>query len=297
MRAYKPKKKIAFEHFPTKIKQSTISYFAQREREMWLFNRKGASGFSASSTAEEVTEGIDGTGLTAIVTGGSSGIGTETARVLALRGVHVVMGVRNMTAGREVKEAMVKGNPTAKIDAMELDLSSIASVRKFAEEFNSSGLPLSILMSHGNTIHAFQRQHRTTICNKPPRYNGLSAYGQSKLANILHANELSRRLKENGAEITANSVHPGAVATDLFRHHSFVSGLIGLLGKYMIKNVQQGAATTCYVALHPQVKGVSGHYFSDSNKVEASPQANDSELAKKLWNFSLNMIDGCTPVS
>ena len=81
-----------------------------------------------------------------VFAGGSSGIGTETARVLALRGVHVVMGVRNMTAGREVKEAMVKGNPTAKIDAMELDLSSMASVRKFAEEFNSSGLPLSILM-------------------------------------------------------------------------------------------------------------------------------------------------------
>lgn len=81
-----------------------------------------------------------------VFAGGSSGIGTETARVLALRGVHVVMGVRNMTAGREVREAMVKVNPTAKIDAMELDLSSIASVRKFAEEFNSSGLPLSILM-------------------------------------------------------------------------------------------------------------------------------------------------------
>ena len=67
------KKKIAFEHFPTKIKHNTISYFAEREREreieMWLFNRKGPSGFSASTTAEEVTEGIDGTGLTAIVTG------------------------------------------------------------------------------------------------------------------------------------------------------------------------------------------------------------------------------------
>ncbi|KAK4571556.1 hypothetical protein RGQ29_030114 [Quercus rubra] len=230
---------------------------------MWLFNRKGPSGFSASTTAEEVTEGIDGTGLTAIVTGGSSGIGTETARVLALRGVHVVMGVRNMTAGREVKEAMVKGNPTAKIDAMELDLSSMASVRKFAEEFNSSGLPLSILINNagvmatpfmlskdnielqfatnhlalesgreGRIVNVSSRRHQFSYregirfdkINYPSGYNGLSAYGQSKLANILHANELSRRLKENGAEITANSVHPGAVATDLFHHQSFVSG-------------------------------------------------------------------------
>ena len=56
------------------------------------------------------------------------------------------MGVRNMAAGKEVKEAIVKEIPAAKIDAMELDLSSMASVRKFAAEFSSSHLPLNLLM-------------------------------------------------------------------------------------------------------------------------------------------------------
>lgn len=79
-------------------------------------------------------------------TGASSGIGTETSRVLALRGVHVIMAVRNMVAGKVAKEAIVKEIPTAKVDAMELDLSSMASVKKFASDFNSSGLPLNILM-------------------------------------------------------------------------------------------------------------------------------------------------------
>ncbi|XWS37861.1 hypothetical protein CRYUN_Cryun19dG0081700 [Craigia yunnanensis] len=313
---------------------------------MWLFSRKGASGFSASSTADEVTEGIDGTGLTAIVTGASSGIGTEAARVLALRGVHVVMGVRNMTAGREVKETIVKQNPKAKIDAMELDLSSMESVRTFAADFKSSGLPLNILINNagimatpfvlskdgielqfatnhighflltnllletmkktaqgskteGRIVNVSSRSHKFSYpegirfnkINDQSGYNSVSAYGQSKLANVLHANELARRLKEDQAAIAANSLHPGAIATNLFRHHSLIGGLLCLLGKYVIKNVEQGAATTCYVALHPQVKGKTGLYFADSNVAETSVQAKDCELARKLWDFSLSLVN------
>jgi len=52
----------------------------------------------------------------------------------------------------------------------------------------------------------------------------------------------------------------------------------------------QGAATTCYVALHPQVKGISGNYFSDSNVAKPTTQGTDADLAKKLWDFSLNLI-------
>lgn len=56
------------------------------------------------------------------------------------------MAVRNVESGKNVRETILKEIPTAKIDVMELDLSSMASVRKFAEDFNSSGLPLNILM-------------------------------------------------------------------------------------------------------------------------------------------------------
>lgn len=66
--------------------------------------------------------------------------------MLALRGVDVIMAVRNLEAGRNVKEAIVKEIPTAKIDVMELDLSSMVSVRKFASDYNSSDLPLNLLM-------------------------------------------------------------------------------------------------------------------------------------------------------
>ncbi|XP_026409141.1 short-chain dehydrogenase TIC 32, chloroplastic-like [Papaver somniferum] len=312
---------------------------------MWLFRRKGPSGFGYSNTTEDVTHGIDGTGLTAIVTGASSGIGSETARVLAMRGVHVVMGVRNMAAGKDVKETILKESSSAKVDVMELDLSSIASVRKFASEFKSSDLPLNLLinnagvmacpfmLSHDNIEMQFATNHlghflltellldtmkstaqessvegrivnvsseghrfaykegiRFDKINDQSEYNQIWAYGQSKLANILHANELTRRLKEDGVQITANSLHPGSIMTNLLRHHSIIGGLSSTIGRLVLKNVQQGASTTCYVALHPNVKGVSGEYFMDNNISTPNAQAQDTELAKKLWDFTMNLI-------
>ncbi|GLU21122.1 hypothetical protein SLE2022_372840 [Rubroshorea leprosula] len=312
---------------------------------MWLFSRKGPSGFSASSTAEEVTQGIDGTDLTAIITGASSGIGTETARVLAMRGVHVIMGVRNMAAGLNVKEAIVKEIPSAKVDVMELDLSSLESVRKFASEYNSSGRPVNLLINNAGimatpfklskdnielqfatnhlghflltnllldtmkkTARESKREGRIVILsseahrfpysegirfdkiNDESGYSSIRAYGQSKLANVLHANELARHFKEEGVDITANSLHPGLIVTNLFRQMSFINGIVTKIGKFALKDVHQGAATTCYVALHPQVSGVSGEYFKDSNIGQAAEKGRDPELANKLWDFSMNMV-------
>ncbi|KAF3319777.1 short-chain dehydrogenase TIC 32 [Carex littledalei] len=313
---------------------------------MWPFVRKRPSGFSSSSTAEEVTQGIDGTGLTAIITGASSGIGIETAQVLALRGVHVVMAVRNVSSGNAVKEAIVKEIPTARIDVMELDLSSMVSVRKFASEFDALDLPLNILINNagvlatpfslsqdgwelqfgtnhighflltnlllekmkstsrksgieGRIIIVSSEGHRLTYwdgirfnkINYGAEYQRYLAYGQSKLANILHANELARRLKEEGTNVTANSLHPGLIMTSLFRHqNSIINAAFGAVAKLATKTVQQGAATTCYVAMNPEVKGVTGKFFKDSNVCTPSSQALDHELAKKLWDFSMNII-------
>lgn len=78
--------------------------------------------------------------------GATSGLGAETARVLAMRGVHVIITGRNMEAGRAFKEAIEKEVPGAKLDVKELDLSSMESVRRFASGFLSQGLPLNLLM-------------------------------------------------------------------------------------------------------------------------------------------------------
>ncbi|KAI8569614.1 hypothetical protein RHMOL_Rhmol02G0291400 [Rhododendron molle] len=116
--------------------------------------------------------------------------------------------------------------------------------------------------------HPYREGIRFEKINDESSYRMWSAYGQSKLANILHANELAKRLKV------------------LFRLRV---GLVKTIAEYMGKNLQQGTATTCYVALHPQVKGVSREFFSDCNLAKQSALAKDEELAKKLWDFSLSL--------
>uniref|UniRef100_A0A0E0BDE6 Uncharacterized protein n=1 Tax=Oryza glumipatula TaxID=40148 RepID=A0A0E0BDE6_9ORYZ len=321
------------------------------ESAMCWFNRKGPSGFSGASTAEEVTAGIDARGLVAVITGASSGIGLETARVMALRGVRVVMAVRNVASGHRASEAIRAEIPGAGIHVLEMDLSSMDSVRRFATEFEALNLPLNILINNagimtrnctrsidglelqfatnhighflltnlllenmkrtssetgveGRIVNVSSSAHFVTypkgICfdkvKEPSRFISLIAYGQSKLANILHSTELSRVLKNNretveyeqedGVNISANAVHPGVVTTNLFRHRTIINALVKSIGRFIHKTVEQGAATTCYVALHSQVTGISGKYFSNCNLDTPSSQASNAELANKLWEFS-----------
>ncbi|KAK1392592.1 Short-chain dehydrogenase TIC 32, chloroplastic [Heracleum sosnowskyi] len=301
----------------------------------------GPSGFGSASTAEQVTDGIDATNLTVIVTGGASGIGLETVRVLALRKAHVIIAARNVEAANEAKQLILKDQENAQIDVLKLDLCSIKSVRAFADSFKALNLPLNILINNAGIMfcpyqlsedgieiqfatnhlghflltnllldkmkettestgiegrivnlssiahqHTYSEGIRFENLNDEKSYSDKKAYGQSKLANILHANELSRRLEGEGANITVNSVHPGLIMTNLFKYSAVLFKLLKLVTPLIWKNVPQGAATTCYVALHPKLKGVSGKYYQDCNEWQPSKFATDENLAKKLWDFS-----------
>ncbi|KAH9324412.1 hypothetical protein KI387_004590, partial [Taxus chinensis] len=223
----------------------------------------------------------------------SSGIGTETARVLALRGAHVVLAVRNVNAGNTVKELIIKETGNAKVDVLELDLSSISSVRNFASNFKSLNLPLNVLINNagimacpfqlsqdnielqfatnhighfvltnllledmkataretgieGRIVNVTSSGHELTYSdgirfdkiNDKSGYYAFLAYGQSKLANILHANELARKLQEEGANVTANSAHPGPIPTNLIRY-SKPLGFLMTCAKFFLKSVPQ----------------------------------------------------------
>jgi len=111
------------------------------------------SNIGPRSTAEEVSEGVDLSGKVAIVTGASSGLGVETARVLALRGAHVILAVRDVAKGEAVvKELVTGGLPASRLEVSALDLGSFASVREFAARFLASKRPLNLLINNAGIM-------------------------------------------------------------------------------------------------------------------------------------------------
>jgi len=129
-------------------------------------------------------------------------------------------------------------------------------------------------------------------------YNSLYAYGQSKLANILFANELASRF--NGTGVTSNSLHPGMIKTELGRYveeqikKSFVltlfSPIFALFNTAMM-DPNAGALTQLYVATAPELKDVTGKYFQPIAKEgKVSLLAQNITLQKELWEYSEKLI-------
>jgi len=116
------------------------------------------------------------------------------------------------------------------------------------------------------------------------RYRPWTAYGQSKLANLLFARELSRRLPR--PRQLANAVHPGVISTNLGRLMPKLMQLgLDVLAPIALKSIPQGAATQCYVATHPAL-AANGEYFSDCNVKRSTRLGSDTRLGRQLWDVS-----------
>lgn len=116
-------------------------------------------------------------------------------------------------------------------------------------------------------------------------YNLFKAYGQSKLANILFTKELAKRMKNTN--VTANSLHPGAVSTNIGidRKTGFGTMVHKILSPFF-KTPFEGAETSIYLATSPNVSSVTGEYFVDKKIKKLSKTAKNEEVAKLLWEWS-----------
>ena len=132
--------------------------------------------------------------------------------------------------------------------------------------------------------------------NNETDYDPRSVYNQSKLCNVLFTRELAKRLE--GTNVTVNALHPGVVRTELGRHFGDSYGwkatafqLIFLpVIFWMFKSCEQGAQTNIYCACSPDLRTVTGKYFSDCKEKELLPHGLSDEDAKNLWTVSEKLV-------
>ncbi|CAD6234656.1 GSCOCG00002038001-RA-CDS [Cotesia congregata] len=274
-------------------------------------------------------------GKTVVITGANTGIGKETARDLYRRGARVILACRDVAKANAAVEEL-KTTPPSKPDreqfqgdpgelvVCKLNLCSLASVRECAKTLNDTEPNIHILINNagvmmcpfGKTEDGYETQLQSnhlghfllTLLLLPKIKNSTpariinvssmahSAYGQSKLANVLFTTELSRRLKEAKIEgITVYSLHPGVISTELGRHldTAFIRGA-RVFWKYIsapfVKTPELGAQTTLHCALDEAAGKETGMYYKECAVTTPSARARDAELAQKLWDVSCKMV-------
>ncbi|KAG6407588.1 hypothetical protein SASPL_130581 [Salvia splendens] len=258
----------------------------------YLIGTAGASGFSSKSTAEQVTDICpDLRPITAIITGATSGIGAETARVLAKRGARLVLPARSFKAAEETKGRILAEFPGSEIIVMGLDLSKLDSVRRFVAEFESLNLPLNLLI---NNAGKFSYDHGVTE-------DGIEmTFATNYLGHFL----LTKLLMKKMTETAKTSGVQGRIVNVSSSIHTWFSGdmihYLALITKnkseydgtraYALSKLANAAATSCYVATDPRLENVNGKYFSDCNEASPSKLGSSAAEAARLWEASETMV-------
>ena len=161
--------------------------------------------------------------------------------------------------------------------------------------FLLTGLLLPLLRGRGPTriVSVASDAHRSAPVDlddlqNERTYSTFRVYGQSKSANILWTQELARRL--GGEGVTANSLHPGVIRSNLGRGNGVVFDLIQRTFGIFMNSPDKGAQTSIYLATSPEVKDVSGRYFANSREGAPASHATDPSVARRLWEISEELV-------
>lgn len=151
--------------------------------------------------------------------------------------------------------------------------------------------PGSRIVSLSSYAHFYGKINPKDLNLKGSDYGRMTAYSQSKLANVIYMKNLAKRLVSD--DIKTASVHPGAVATDLLRIRVVGKAVTGMLRPFL-KSPWLGAQTTLQALLDPDLP--SGAYYADCAVTEPCPLALDEKVAEQLMTMSATMV-GLDPQS
>jgi len=280
-----------------------------------------------------------------VVTGANSGIGFETALALARRGARVTLACRDLSAAERAAERIRSNHRGVDVRIAELDLSSLSSVRGFADawdgpldllvnnagvmtprtwqgtqdgfelqfgtnhlgHFALSGLLLSALRAAASprvvTVSslAHHRGRADVLDGNPPQtYRPQSAYGNSKLANVLFGAELQRRAAAHGSTLSSTMAHPGISATGLVvdRQGMGANAVVRVAAPWVMGAILQSAAAGARPTLYASDAAAPGSYTGPRwlgesrgpvGPAQLSTLAQDPTLASRLWQVSQDL--------
>lgn len=258
---------------------------------------------------------------TVLITGSTDGIGVQTALELAKKGARILIHGRNPDRAAKVVSQIESAGGQAQ--SLIADLSSMADVKKLAAAANAAG-PIHVLINNAGvfmkekklTVDGFETTFAvnhlavflltnellpsmpdgsriitlSSIAHKNGKidfdnlqseksFDGYAAYAMSKLCNVVFSYELARRAASRG--ILSNAVHPGVIQTKLLKE-GFNMDSAGSL--------EEGAATSIYLASASEVQGVTGKYFVSSRESVSSSASRDEALQRKLWDVSEQLL-------
>ena len=190
-----------------------------------------AKTFGATSTTDEVLDGVDLSGKRILVTGASAGLGVETARVLAAHGAQVVGAVRDLEKGHRATEPVrAQAANGGGLELVQLDLASLASVRACADKLNAAGKPFDLVIANagvmatpfGHTADGFETQ-----------------FGTNHLGHFVFVNRIASLLKSGGRLVNLSSAGHRFADVDLddpnFEHTPYTE--FGAYGRSKTANV------------------------------------------------------------
>ncbi|MEV6638795.1 SDR family NAD(P)-dependent oxidoreductase [Amycolatopsis sp. NPDC051371] len=277
-------------------------------------------------------------GRVAVITGANTGLGFDTAKVLAERGATVVLAVRDVEKG---KQAAARLGANADVTVQALDLSSLDSVRAAAADLHGTLPKIDLLVNNAGVMYppkqttreGFELQFGTnhlghfaftgllldlllpvegsrvvTVASIAHRirasihfddlqweksYDRVAAYGQAKLANLMFAYELQRRLAPHGTT-TSIAAHPGVARTELMRNSPAIArALFPLVAPLFTQSSERGALPTLRAATDPAALG--GQYYGPAGPggyrgrpqvVTSTPQSYNVAVQQRLWAVS-----------